>query len=212
MYSVFKLPIQKLLIKMGSVSRKKIFLLIAITVFSGCTVFAAVHYFPVTPKTVEPSKISSSKKDGSVNGIATSGGTPTSSAAKGEQKPTPANKVPSNSTPSNQPSNSNTTELPTTSTNNQQVAPVAKTLSYSRVSWEGGSNYWAQFPKAATAGWTNTNFFPITIFYGKADPTYVASLKDAGINTFAPPEHDPSTFPITNITNQGMYVIANINE
>lgn len=101
---------------------------------------------------------------------------------------------------------------PGATVSSQPATSGGATLDYPRIAWEGGPSYWAQFPKAAAAGWANPSFFPITIFYGKADPTYVASLKDAGINTFAPPEHDPSNFPITNITNQGMYVIANINE
>jgi hypothetical protein len=81
----------------------------------------------------------------------------------------------------------------------------------SRIPWEGGPQYWAKFSKAAAAGWTNPNFFPITVFLGKPSPEYVALYKSAGVNTYAPPEHDPSVNPMTNITNNGMYAIAGLD-
>jgi len=94
------------------------------------------------------------------------------------------------------------------------VTVGAGNLSYQRIPWEGGPNYWktsngAQFAKADAAGWDNPSFFPITVFLGKAAPEHVTLLKDAGINTYAPAEHSPQIYPLTNITNQGMFVIAN---
>lgn len=80
----------------------------------------------------------------------------------------------------------------------------------SRIPWEGGSAYWAQFSKANAAGWTNPAVFPITVFLGKPDPSYVALYKSAGVNTYAPPEHAPSIFPMTNITNNGMFAIPDL--
>lgn len=82
----------------------------------------------------------------------------------------------------------------------------------SRIPWEGGSAYWSQFSKANAGGWTDPNFFPIAVFYGKADPTHVSALKDAGINIYAPVEHSPSIFPLTNITNAGLFAIPGSTE
>lgn len=86
-----------------------------------------------------------------------------------------------------------------------------------RIPWEGGPNYWktsngAQFAKADAAGWDDPNFFPITVFYGKADPAHVSKLKEAGINTYDPPEHDPSVLPLSNVTSQGLYAMPSIRE
>lgn len=78
--------------------------------------------------------------------------------------------------------------------------------------WEGGSNYWAQFSKANATGWTDPAFFPISVFFGKADPTHVASLKDAGINLCMGVEHSPETFPLTNVTSQGIYAMPGVQE
>lgn len=90
-------------------------------------------------------------------------------------------------------------------------------LNLPRIPWEGGPDYWkvsngAQFAKADAAGWDDPNFFPITVFLGKPDSSHIASLKDAGINTFAPPEYYG---PAANswqrmelVSDAGMYAIA----
>lgn len=85
-------------------------------------------------------------------------------------------------------------------------------LALPRIAWEGGPAYWAQFPKAAAVGWTSQSFFPISVFFSKADPTHVASLKDAGINLYMAVEHSPEIFPLTNITSQGMYAMPHVHE
>jgi len=85
-------------------------------------------------------------------------------------------------------------------------------LGLSCIPWEGGSSYWAQFAKANASGWTDPNFFPISVFFGKADPSHVSSLKDAGINLYMGVEHSPETFPITNITNAGLYAMPGQDE
>ena len=95
------------------------------------------------------------------------------------------------------------------------VSAAAGSLGYARIPWEGGSSYWkvangARFAKADTAGWDDPSFFPITVFLGKASSEHVTLLKDAGINTYAPAEHSPAIYPLTNITSQGMFVIANL--
>lgn len=79
-----------------------------------------------------------------------------------------------------------------------------------RAPWEGGPAYWkasngAQFAKADAAGWDDPSFFPITVFFGKPDNNHVAQLKNAGINVFAPSEHEP---PISTVTGAGIFVIA----
>lgn len=85
-------------------------------------------------------------------------------------------------------------------------------LALPKIAWEGGPAYWNQFSKAANSGWSSPNFFPISVFFGKADPTHVASLKDAGINLFMGVEHSPGTFPLSNVTSQGVYAMPNIDE
>jgi hypothetical protein len=80
-------------------------------------------------------------------------------------------------------------------------------LSLPRVPWEGGPAYWSQFGKALAAGWTDPSFFPISVFYGKADPYHVTQLKDAGINLYMAVEYSPGIFPLSNITGQGMFAM-----
>ena len=61
------------------------------------------------------------------------------------------------------------------------TTPGATTLNLPRIPWEGGSAYWAQFPKANAAGWDDPSFFPISIFLGQMQSAdYYKSL---GINT-----------------------------
>lgn len=85
-------------------------------------------------------------------------------------------------------------------------------LSLPRIPWEGGSAYWTQFAKADAAGWDDPSFFPISVYLSSANPTHVASLKDAGINLYMGIEHSPGVFPLTNITSQGMYVMPQQEE
>ena len=85
-------------------------------------------------------------------------------------------------------------------------------LSFSRIPWEGGPQYWSQFSKASATGWTDPGFFPISVFFGKAEPAHVTSLKDAGINLFMGVEHSPEIFPLTNVTSQGVYAMPGVQE
>ena len=64
-------------------------------------------------------------------------------------------------------------------------------------------DYYAQFPKAAAAGW-GKDFIPISVFLGK--PEHAAALKALGINTYTGAEHDGSQISV--ITGQGMSVMA----
>ena len=70
------------------------------------------------------------------------------------------------------------------------------------VAWEGGSEYWAQFPLADAAGWSEPTFFPIAVFLGK--PAHAASLAAIGINTFMGIEHE---LPISDAT-EHVFVMA----
>lgn len=83
-------------------------------------------------------------------------------------------------------------------------------LSYARIPWEGGAQYWAQFSRASASGWTDPNFFPISVFFGKADPYHVTLLKDAGVNVYMGVEHSPEVFPMTNVTSQGVYAMPGL--
>lgn len=81
-------------------------------------------------------------------------------------------------------------------------------LQLSRIPWEGGPAYWSQFSNATASGWTNDSFFPISVYLSSANPTHVASLQSAGINTYMSVEHSPGVFPMSNITSQGMFAMA----
>lgn len=85
-------------------------------------------------------------------------------------------------------------------------------LALPRIPWEGGPSFWAQFDKASAAGWTDPTYFPISVFLGKADPAHVSSLKDAGINLYMAVEHSPAIHPLTNVTDQGLFVMPGIDE
>lgn len=85
------------------------------------------------------------------------------------------------------------------------AVPASNPLSHlPMIPWEGGPAYWNKFPKANAAGWSDPRFFPISVFMGK--PEQAAKLKSIGINTYMGAEHDGS--PISRVTNQGMFVIA----
>jgi hypothetical protein len=59
------------------------------------------------------------------------------------------------------------------------------TLNLPRVAWEGGPSYWAQFPLAKAAGWTNPKFFPIGMWFDGVSSVAEARLdKSYGINTY----------------------------
>ena len=83
-------------------------------------------------------------------------------------------------------------------------------LSLPRIDWEGGSDYWtvaqegSKMTKAEAAGWSDPSFFPICVFLG--EPSNAAAYGALGINTYMTANHTP---PITDITNQGLFVIAN---
>ena len=73
-----------------------------------------------------------------------------------------------------------------------------------RVPWSGGPTYFARFPVAKAAGWTDPSVFPISVFFGK--PSHTTQLLDVGVNTFMGAEHDGSN--LTDITDHGMHVRA----
>jgi hypothetical protein len=70
--------------------------------------------------------------------------------------------------------------------------------------WWGGSAYYAQWDKAAAAGWTDPSFFPISVFFGK--PSHADELAAIGINTFMGAEHDGS--PVSTMTREGISLLA----
>lgn len=70
--------------------------------------------------------------------------------------------------------------------------------------WWGGPGYYAQFPMAAAAGWTDPGFFPISVFYGRpADAALMASI---GVNTYMAAEYNGE--PVSDITGHGIYLLA----
>lgn len=70
--------------------------------------------------------------------------------------------------------------------------------------WWGGADYYAQWDKAAAAGWDEESFFPIAVFFGK--PAHARSLAAIGVNTYLGAEHDGS--PVSRITGAGVSLVA----
>jgi hypothetical protein len=83
-------------------------------------------------------------------------------------------------------------------------SPSAGELNLPRIPWEGGPAFWSKFSTAKAAGWTNPDFFPISVFFGK--PGHAPALKDVGVNVYMGAEHDGAT--MESITNVGIDVIA----
>lgn len=78
------------------------------------------------------------------------------------------------------------------------------------VPWEGGPAYWARFPRAAAAGWTEPTWFPICVFLGKPDDsTHVEALRDVGVDVYQGVEHNP---PLSAATARGMHVLPHYSE
>ena len=68
--------------------------------------------------------------------------------------------------------------------------PPASLLDLPRIAWEGGPDYWAQFPDASD--WTDPSFFPIGIWFNGLSTDAQAQWDKAhGINTYV--GMDPST-------------------
>jgi hypothetical protein len=66
----------------------------------------------------------------------------------------------------------------------ERSAPATE-LELPRIPWEGGPEYWEQFPKAHAAGWSEPSFFPIVVWFNgissDEEAKYDASL---GVNTY----------------------------
>lgn len=66
-------------------------------------------------------------------------------------------------------------------------------LNLPRVPWEGGPSYYAQFPQAVAAGWTNPNFFPISAWYMRANSqSDINTYKSLHFNTVTSVENNNS--------------------
>lgn len=54
-----------------------------------------------------------------------------------------------------------------------------------RIPWEGGPDYYRQFPQAAAEGWTNPAFFPVAVWFESVlTPADVARDRAIGLNTY----------------------------
>ncbi|GAB3814725.1 DUF4082 domain-containing protein [Micromonospora zhanjiangensis] len=106
------------------------------------------------------------------------------------------------------------TVTPTTSPTRTPTAPPTTTsptptstggLNLPRVPWNGGPGYYAGFPVARAAGWTNPAFFPIGVWfegtYAQAD---IDLDKAAGLNTYVQLTSG-SNLPL--IRSNGMYAV-----
>ena len=83
------------------------------------------------------------------------------------------------------------------------TAPMVKTSAQGvselpKQPWEGGPQYWEQFPDAAAYGWSDPGYFPIALWWGVfEDDAEVKWDKDHGINTYivTNPE-SPTAYPL----------------
>ena len=74
--------------------------------------------------------------------------------------------------------------------------PPITQLNLPRVGWEGGPDYYAAFPKAAAAGWTDPGFFPVGAWYMRANQqSDIDTYKSLGFNATFEIEH-PSSLPL----------------
>lgn len=76
-----------------------------------------------------------------------------------------------------------------------------------KIAWEGGPQYWAQFSKAAAAGWTSPSFFPILIdsdpFSSSQEIQYDKSL---GINGYIGGLNEYTPWSL--LQSNGMYYVG----
>lgn len=69
-------------------------------------------------------------------------------------------------------------------------------LDLPRVGWESGPDYYAAFPKAAAAGWTDPGFFPVGAWYMRANQqSDIDTYKSLGFNTTFEIEN-PASLPL----------------
>lgn len=74
-----------------------------------------------------------------------------------------------------------------------------------RVPWEGGPDYWSNFPSAQS--WSDPSMFPIGLWYGSAeDSSRVHFDKSLGINFYTGGLWEGTQFP--NLENEGMYWVG----
>lgn len=65
------------------------------------------------------------------------------------------------------------------------TTPDNHLLGLSRIPWEGGPAYYANFPAARAGGWTDPSFFPIAVWFeGTYEQHDIDLDKDAGLNTY----------------------------
>lgn len=74
------------------------------------------------------------------------------------------------------------------------------------IPWEGGPAYWSSFDKAKAAGWTDSSFFPIVVWYnGVSSQAEVDFDKSLGINTYI---GMPQEFDSRWLNDNGMFWIG----
>lgn len=83
-------------------------------------------------------------------------------------------------------------------------------LSLPRIAWEGGPEYWSQFPNAQD--WTDPSFFPIGLWYGEFDDADQARADNAsGLNFYTGGLWEESDFGA--LEQSGMYWVGGrVNE
>ncbi len=134
-----------------------------------------------------------------------------------QPQPTPSPSVSPSASPTPDPSPSSSpstspsptpSESPTASPSPTPTGPPAPGgLNLPRIPWDGGSAYWAQFPKANAAGWADPTFFPVADWIGQRESA--AAELAIGINTYMAVEHSGA---LATATSTGMFVFPQQGE
>lgn len=123
--------------------------------------------------------------------VAPATGTTSPAATAAPEPSTDATAKPSASATSKPSASAMPTPAPAPSTG------TVTTLSLPRIPWEGGADYYKQFPSTVKAGWTDKNHFPIAVWWGAASSDGEMQYdKKQGINTYVVtnPNADPDLF------------------
>ncbi|MFJ2353219.1 hypothetical protein [Glutamicibacter sp. NPDC087673] len=93
-----------------------------------------------------------------------------------------------------------------TSSQAEPPPPSIGPLGLEQIPWEGGPEYWKQFPRADAAGWDDPSFFPIVAWYnGISSQEEVDFDKALGINTYI---GMPASFDAAWLDSNGLYWIG----
>ncbi|WP_334123375.1 hypothetical protein [Glutamicibacter sp.] len=88
----------------------------------------------------------------------------------------------------------------------EQESQPSGPLNLPTVPWEGGADYWNAFEKTSAAGWSDSSFFPIALWFNAVSTNEEVQYdKSLGFNTYI--GMDPAT-PYSLFADNGMYWVG----